>query len=53
MHSLIQIDLARTLAHEKPRLIPERQARRETGPSRLMPLRLRRRRRFQLRIPVQ
>ena len=55
MHSLIQIDLARTLAQDKPRLISRRQARRDPGPSRLLRLRLRlrRRRRFQLRVPVQ
>lgn len=53
MHSLVQIELARTLAQEKPRLISERQPRRDTSRSPLLRLRLRRRRRFQLRVPFQ
>jgi hypothetical protein len=53
MHSLIQIDLARTLTGEKPRLISERQARRQKDRSPLLRLRMRRWRRFRLRVPFE
>ena len=53
MHSLIQIDLARTLAQEKPRRAYEEQTRREADRSRLLSLRLRRRNRFRFRLLFQ
>lgn len=50
MHSLIQIDLARTLAQEKPRRMAEERTRQEADRPHVLRLRLRRRRRFRFRL---
>jgi hypothetical protein len=50
MHSLIQIDLARTLAHEKPRRTSEWQRHPEADRVQLLRFRLRRRNRFRFRL---
>ena len=50
MQSLVQIDLARTLAHEKPRLASGAWACRPADRSQMLRLRLRRRHRFRFRL---